>query len=159
MTASSLPGTVGNDAGNGTVDNDAGITDIEQIRRLTHEYAGNLDGGLLDELVSLFTDDGVWDGSGWGIPAIQGTKALREFFAATMASNAGTCHLTSNHIITIDGNSAACTAYFHAFGRRLDGSLNDSLGIYTDELVRTAQGWKFSRRSVRGMLTPPAAGS
>lgn len=155
MTSSPASGAVAGAAG--TVENSS--NDIEQLRRLTHRYAGSLDGGRLDELVSLFTADGIWDGSGWGIPAVQGTENLREFFAATMASNDGTCHLTLNHIIDVDGDSAAGTAYFHAFGRRRDGSLQDSLGTYTDEFVRTAQGWKFGRRSVAGMLAPPAAGS
>lgn len=152
MTASPLPGAVPTDAGSGN----NGSSDVELIRRLTHEYAANLDGGRLEDLLSLFTDDGTWDGSGWGIPAISGTAALREFFAATMGSNAGTVHLTLNHIISVDGDTAAGTAYFHAFGRRPDGSLTDSLGIYTDEFVRTAQGWKIGRRSVTGLLAEPS---
>lgn len=135
----------------------AADSDIELIRRLTHEYVSALDGGRLDDLLALFTEDGVWDGTGWGIPAVQGTAALREFFTSTMASNRGTCHLVLNHIIDVDGDTAKGTAYFHAFGRRLDGSLQDSLGLYSDSFARTARGWKFARRSVSGLLTPPAA--
>lgn len=131
-------------------------SDVELIRRLTHEYAAYLDGGRLDELVSLFTADATWDGSGWGIPPVQGTAALKDFFASTMSSNAGTVHLVLNHIINADGDTAEGTACFHAFGRSLDGTLQDSLGIYTDSFVRTPQGWKFSRRAVTGLLAPPA---
>lgn len=131
-------------------------SDVELIRRLTHEYSAHLDGGRLDELVSLFTGDGIWDGTGWGIPPVQGTSALRDFFASTMSSNAGTVHLVLNHIIDLDGDTAKGTACFHAFGRRLDGNLHDSLGLYTDTFIRTAQGWKFSRRAVTGLLAPPA---
>ncbi|WAP51320.1 nuclear transport factor 2 family protein [Arthrobacter sp. ATA002] len=132
-------------------------SDVELIRRLTHEYVSALDGGRLDDLVSLFTEDGVWDGTGWGIPAVQGSAALRGFFESTMSSNRGTCHLVLNHIIDVEGNSATGTAYFHAFGRRLDGSLQDSLGLYSDVFARTSRGWKFARRSVSGLLASPAA--
>lgn len=131
-------------------------SDIEQIRRLTHEYVSALDGGRLEELVSLFAEDGIWDGTGWGIPAVRGSAALREFFESTMSSNRGTCHLVLNHIIDVDGDRAAGTAYFHAFGRRLDGSLQDSLGLYSDTFTRTAGGWKFAYRSVSGLLASPA---
>ncbi|WP_461170278.1 nuclear transport factor 2 family protein [Arthrobacter sp. Z1-15] len=136
----------------------AADSDVELIRRLTHEYVSALDGGRPDDLVALFTEDGIWDGTGWGIPVIQGSAALREFFESTMSSNLGTCHLVLNHIIDVEGDAAECTAYFHAFGRRLDGSLQDSLGLYSDVFARTAGGWKFARRSVSGLLAPPAAG-
>ncbi len=133
-------------------------SDVEQLRQLMHKYSSHLDAGRLDELVSLFTDDGVWDGSAWGLPEIQSTADLRTFFAETVSGHAGTVHLVLNHIITVDSDAATGTAYFQAFGLDAEGNRKDSLGIYTDAFVRTLQGWKFARRAVRAALTPPAAG-
>ncbi|MDN3480903.1 nuclear transport factor 2 family protein [Arthrobacter sp. APC 3897] len=135
-------------------------SDVEQLIQLMHRYSSHLDAGRLDELVSLFADDGVWDGSAWGLPEIRGTGELRSFFADTMSGPSNTLHLVLNHIIDADADADTATgsAYFHVFSLTHDGTRRDSLGIYTDRFVRTARGWKFARRSVGAAPTPPAAG-
>lgn len=134
-------------------------TDVEQLQKLMHRYSACLDNGRLDELVSLFADDGVWDGSAWGLAEISGTADLRAFFHATINAHAGsgTVHLVFNHIIDVASDTASATAYFQAFGLNPDGTRKDSLGLYTDQFVRIGSEWKFSRRSVRAVLNPPAS--
>lgn len=133
-------------------------SDVELLRKLMHQYSQCLDNGRLEDLVALFADDGVWDGSAWGLAEVKGTEELRDFFEATISTHAGsgTVHLVLNHIIDTAGDTATGTAYFQAFGLNPDGTRKDSLGVYTDQFVRTGAGWKFARRSVRAVLAPPA---
>ena len=133
-------------------------TDVELLMKLMHQYSDCLDNGRLEELVALFTDDGVWDGSAWGLAEVRGAAQLRTFFDATILAHAGTgtVHLVLNHIIDVSADTAAGTAYFQAFGRNPDGTRKDSLGLYTDQFVRTGASWKFARRTVRAVLGPPA---
>ncbi|MFJ7748821.1 nuclear transport factor 2 family protein [Arthrobacter sp. NPDC097144] len=134
-------------------------TDVEQLQKLMHRYCACLDNGRLDELVSLFADDGVWDGSAWGLAEISGRADLRAFFQATINAHpdSDTVHLVFNHIIDTASDTASGTAYFQVFGLNPDGTRKDSLGQYTDEFVRIGPDWKFSRRSVRAVLAPPAS--
>jgi hypothetical protein len=58
-------------------------------------------------------------------------------------------HTTTNHIVTVDGDTAhqRCTLLLIKLGR--DGAQSfDRVGWYDDELVRTAAGWRFRSRTV-----------
>jgi len=66
--------------------------------------------------------------------------------------------LTTNPYIEVDGDRATHTCKMIIFTAPGDRSANDFVGTgtYTDELVRTPQGWKFSRRSsVMDRQAPP----
>jgi ketosteroid isomerase-like protein len=57
-----------------------------------------------------------------------------------------TQHLSTNHIITVEGDSATCTscAVIHRLRPRNDGhDAFDTHGYYTHALTRTAEGWKI----------------
>lgn len=59
-------------------------------------------------------------------------------------------HVTTNIRVTVDGDRAHGTAYLHM----LAGGEGDTpprltmTGVYADELVRTADGWRFRRRVI-----------
>ena len=130
--------------------------DTEQIRRLTHEYSWAIDKFLLDELLGLFAEDAVFDMRGFGAPAASvGHEEVRATFAALIDSLSGCVHLTMNHLIDVDGDTATGTVYCHAFVVNPDGSRADNLALYEDSYVRSGDGWKFSQRSVKPLL--PAA--
>lgn len=130
--------------------------DVEQIRRLTHEYAWAIDNFLLEDLVALFTDDGVFDMRGFGAPAASvGSEAVRATFATLIDSLSGCAHLMTNHLIHVDGDIATGTSYCHAFVVNPDGSRVENLALYEDTYVHTDTGWKFRARSVKPLL--PAA--
>ena len=62
-----------------------------------------------------------------------------------------THHMVSNHEIDVDGDSAHHTCLVHAQHVRYDapGGSNYVIGgRYTDELVRTQQGWRIAHREL-----------
>jgi hypothetical protein len=59
-----------------------------------------------------------------------------------------TQHLSTNHIITVEGNSATCTSCAVIHRRRQRDAKHDALdthGYYTHTLTRTAEGWKICK--------------
>jgi ketosteroid isomerase-like protein len=127
--------------------------DVEQIRRLTHDYAWAIDNSLLEDLVALFTEDAVFDMRGFGAPAESaGREAVRDAFSAMIDSLGGCVHLTMNHLIDVDGDTASGRVYCHAFVVNPDGSRAENLALYEDAYSRTDSGWKFSSRVVTPML-------
>lgn len=127
--------------------------DIGQIRRLTHDYAWAIDNFLLDDLVALFTEDAVFDMRGFGAPAeAAGREAVRGAFSAMIDSLGGCVHLTMNHLIDVDGDTASGKVYCHAFVLNPDGSRAENLALYDDVYVRTEDGWRFRSRVVSPML-------
>jgi 3-phenylpropionate/cinnamic acid dioxygenase small subunit len=55
-----------------------------------------------------------------------------------------TQHLVGNHLVTIDGDSAVCTASFQATHRKPDDSLWTLGGTYRFDLTRTGDGWRIT---------------
>jgi hypothetical protein len=81
-----------------------------------------------------------------------------------------TQHYITNHAVSVSGDHAHSSCYVLAqhFLRGAEGGSKFMVGgIYSDELVRTAEGWQIARRDVRGVWTsgnrtialygPPAA--
>lgn len=65
-------------------------------------------------------------------------------------------HMVSNHQVTIDGDTATSRCYFHAQHVRraaIAGPNYIVAGIYTDDLVRTAAGWRIKHRDLKVLWT------
>ncbi|MFD1210802.1 nuclear transport factor 2 family protein [Arthrobacter sp. GCM10027362] len=129
--------------------------DVEQIRRLVHEYSRAIDTFQLTGVVGTFADDAVWDMSALGAPQASGIDQVRAAFAALIDSLTACCHFTTNHLVDVDGDTATGTVYCHAFAVGADGSRAENLVLYSDDYTRTAKGWKFQRRTVTPLM--PAA--
>lgn len=59
-----------------------------------------------------------------------------------------TQHLSSNHIITVEGDEATCISCFVIYRILLNNEGDDFFdthGYYTHTLLRTSQGWKISK--------------
>lgn len=128
-------------------------SDVEEIRRLTSDYAWAIDRFELDELMELFTEDGVFDMTPLGAPAAsEGQAAVREGFAALIAGLKDCVHMMMNHRIDVQGNTATGTSYCHAFMISADGEKADNLITYEDTYAREASGWKFRSRIIKPSL-------
>lgn len=128
-------------------------TDVEQIRRLTSDYAWTIDNFQLDDLVELFSDDGVFDMRAFGAPAAaEGKPAVREGFSALIDSLAGCVHMMMNHRIDVTGDTAQGTAYCHAFMTTAAGDKAENHVLYEDSYVRGIGGWKFQKRVLKQLL-------
>ncbi len=130
------------------------FNDLEAIRRLTYEYAMAVDTMQLDKLVDLFVPEAVFDPGPGGVPVMNDRDEIEAFFKATFEGSRNLYHLTSNHIIDVDGDSATGTVYYAASGVTADGASFGANGYYGDTYVRTDDGWKFQRREAAALLDP-----
>jgi hypothetical protein len=139
------------------------LEDAEEIRRLKALYGEYWDAGWTTSgsgqgLASLFTEDGVWDGRPVISDVLQGHQAIAEHCEAFVRFNTHTAegeerehpslsmHMTSNPRIDLDGDRAQAT--FIGFLTTADPDRDQAYwcgGRYVDDLVRTADGWRFSR--------------
>ena len=92
---------------------------------------------------------------GHGFPLSKGDE-LRAFVVGR-AGIAPRRHLVSSILVDGDGDRASLRAYLQVVAMGDDGSLQVAVqGTYDDELVRTADGWRFTRRSFAPDTAPPA---
>ena len=120
----------------------------EEIRDLVARYNANGDTGRFAQVRALFTADAVMriepDDEYVGI------EAIMTIFTGTSSNTASSGlthvrHFTSTHQIDFDDDD-------HASGRLYFAVLTDvgldHWGRYVDRYVRTAERWRFARRSV-----------
>ena len=124
------------------------LVDRAAISDLLDNYATGIDGRDFGLVSSLFTDDAHLDYSTSGGPAGDRDEVMH-WLRTTLPEVALTQHLLVNRRIRIDGDSAAAST--DLFNPLLFGS-GDNVqvlllgGRYDDELTRTDEGWRISRR-------------
>jgi uncharacterized protein (TIGR02246 family) len=127
----------------------AWLVDRTQIRELTARYNRAFDDGDADAFAATFTGDGVMEIDGG--PATTGSAALAEMVRRTPY---GIVHVTVDAVVEVDGDRAVQDVTLLVVGRpgpdepaeKRRSRLARS-GRYHDELVRTAEGWRFTRRT------------
>lgn len=120
------------------------LADWIAIRELTARVGRAFDDRRPDEWAGCFTEDAVFEVV--GRLRLEGAQALREFAAAAPY---GSVHTTTDPVIEVDGDRAVQTCTLISARRTEDHQpvVFGGTGRYTDELVRTAAGWRFARRS------------
>lgn len=75
-------------------------------------------------------------------------EAITAFMAQAHAALGPTLHRLSNIVIEGEGDEAIAQSYVDALlmPGEADGQVHQAAGRYEDRLVRTAAGWKISRR-------------
>lgn len=121
------------------------MTDRDDIVDVLVRYATGIDRRDWPLFRTVFTEDCVLD---YGeIGAWSGVDAVTEFMEQTHAMAGHTLHRMSNHAITVDGDTAAARTYVDALILAQDNNSGvNAVGFYDDELVRTGDGWRISRR-------------
>ena len=117
----------------------------EQIRELTYAYGLAIESQDENSMAALFTEDGSVDFSSLGRGVIRGHDALREFYRSTWPLEVKP--FFTNHVITIDGESASGICSLENRAVR-DGESWIGAGRLHDNYVLTDGGWKFSARRV-----------
>ena len=118
--------------------------DRDAIRHLLAIYTYNGDRGRLAELAACFAADGVLEFPG---NRLQGPEAIAAGLGGGERNPARSFvrHHITNPLIEVDGDAATARSYFAV----TSDNGPDHSGTYSDRLVRTAQGWRFTHRVVR----------
>ncbi|HIG72572.1 MAG: nuclear transport factor 2 family protein [Myxococcales bacterium] len=128
--------------------------DTVNILQLYSRYSTAIDTGDGAGFANCFLPDGVFDS---GINVLEGFEAISKFADQTHSAMPGMRHNATNIVIdslekdaASDGaDTSADRAQGSAFliGYVVDGGYKVIVtGRYSDELTRTADGWRFSRR-------------
>jgi hypothetical protein len=102
-----------------------------------------------EELTSVFADEVVLDYTSLngGEPATLTPGQIVDAWSGLFSRLDATQHLVSNHLVTVDGDTAVCTAQFqatHLLANRFGSPLWTLGGAYRFDLVRTGDGWRIS---------------
>lgn len=115
-----------------------------EIMELAAHFDNGLDGEDEAKFVGTFTPDGVLAGF-WG--EARGPEQIAgayQFMLSTFARNRH--HVVTNHEIEVTGDRATMFSYLTVFDRATLTIIGTA--SFTDELVRTPQGWRFARRTL-----------
>lgn len=121
------------------------------IHDLVHSYAVMLDTGKMAELAQLFATDAVLNDSyGSSEPGPENVIAyLQSAINIELPDNTSRPkfmrhNITTHRVRMTDGSSAKADTYFMA----VTDVGPDHWGRYRDDVVRTAEGWRFGHRAV-----------
>jgi ketosteroid isomerase-like protein len=124
------------------------LTDRAAILDVVIAYATALDGRDWEALAGLFTEDARWEYRASG-EQVRGSQAIAARIRPALEHLDATQHLNGNHVITVHGDEAEHTCYYHAQHVRRglpDGELFLGAGRYEDRLRRTPDGWRLTDR-------------
>jgi len=142
------------------------LEDREAIRSLIAQYGPLADAGEADAVAALWREDGVYGVGGMGeargqveIAGLIDGPVHRELMAD------GCAHLLGPVAIKLDGDRALARGHSVVFRHGAGGFAVHRVSANRWELVRTAEGWRVSRRdnalldgdaAARALLTPPS---
>lgn len=120
------------------------VQDFIEIQQLYAKYNHAIDAGNAEEWAATFTADGVFNGRFTGREALVG-------FVNTWKSNGGLNrrHWNSNLTVTATPQGARGSVYLMLMDVSVKPAAVLSTGMYADELVKTAEGWRFKTRVVK----------
>ena len=126
------------------------LADRAAIVDVATGYATAVDSRDWVALAGLFTEDAHWVYPPTG-EDLTGPAAIASYIRKSIERLDASQHLLGNHVVTIDGDEARHTCYFHAQHVLLglpDGETYFSGGRYEDQLRRTPEGWRLTYRTV-----------
>lgn len=123
------------------------LVDRALISDLMMTFARALDERDWDAYASTYTEDGVLNIGDF--VQLEGREAIRSATASPrgLGGYSGTWHGSSNHSITVSGDTATLRSYLLGVHMLSDSRRDhaDGAGWYDCELVRTEDGWRFAR--------------
>ena len=119
---------------------------IQEIKELNARYNFAVDECDADAWAGCFTADGVFNALLEG-ERPRGTAQLRAFVRTVNDAFGQMNHLTTNELITFDGETAKQKCYLLFFSKK-GGQLEGNICVYDDDLARENGAWKYCRRNV-----------
>jgi hypothetical protein len=131
------------------------LEDREAIRVLIRDYGRLLDERKFEEFGQLFAAEGEYvSGNTTKGPAAIGDSLKRIMTANSLGLAEPNFHVLFNDHIELHGDRADATSQSFFVAPGADGAPQIiMMATYTDSFVRTAQGWKFARRVVKGNMS------
>jgi 3-phenylpropionate/cinnamic acid dioxygenase small subunit len=131
--------------------------DRQDISDVLLRYATGIDRRDWPLFRTVFTDDCQLDYGEVG--AWTGGDEVTEFMQQAHAMAGHTMHRLTNQVITVDGDTAQSRTYVDALIMVGEGNSGvNAAGLYDDDLVRTADGWRVSRRQFIQVRVAPVGG-
>jgi len=126
------------------------LIDRADISDTVIRYATGIDMRDWQAYRSCFTDEVDIDFTSWtgGTPLRLTADEWTEGVRRSLSGFKSTQHISTNHVITINGDEAMCVSYMQAqhYLPAESGSNCFTLGgYYTNTLVRTPRGWKIHK--------------
>jgi ketosteroid isomerase-like protein len=127
------------------------VSDEFAIQQTINAYTEGASRADWPQVMSTFLPDAVW-----AVPSrnreLQGHDVIQPAMAGFIEQMAYFVQLNTPALIQVDGDRARARSVIREHGRFKDrDEALEVLGIYEDELVRTAQGWKFARRTFHSL--------
>lgn len=129
------------------------MSDEIAVQQTLNTYSVNASLGKLEEMVATFLPHGVWEVPDIGArfegqdSILAGAKLINESLEYIV-------QLNSPAIIKVNGDTATAQSVIRECGKYAGTQRSlEVLGLYSDKLVRTPDGWRFAVRTftVRGM--------
>jgi uncharacterized protein (TIGR02246 family) len=124
--------------------------DLVDIQQLYAKYNWTLDSGDAEGYASTFTPDGVFNNN-VGHDAI---VKFAETFHAGLGSHVH--HWNTNLMIQPTADGASGQVYLVLVDFATKPATIATSATYSDQLVKTAQGWRFTKRQTKGDVAPPS---
>jgi 3-phenylpropionate/cinnamic acid dioxygenase small subunit len=130
------------------------LLDEREIIKLCYRYAAALDDRDWELLRTCFLPDAVAEYE--GLDRCDGFEAIQELCRGALAPLDRSHHLVGNVYPVVDGHEATCQCYLQAQHVRAGTPGGDTFllgGRYSDELVRTEEGWRIAVRRLETWWT------
>lgn len=119
---------------------------VLQIKELNARYNFAVDEGDADCWAACFTRNGTFNALIEGQKPV-GTAELKAFVKVVTDAFGEMHHLTTNEVITVEGNTARQKCYL-MFYFKINGTLEGHICVYNDWLQYEDGTWKYNRRDV-----------
>lgn len=125
------------------------LEDIEAIKQLKALYCEICDDGHdPDRIVTIFTEDGIWEGKGIG--TAHGHAEIRALFTRFKAMMSFTQHMTMNPRIEVTGEQARGTWYFFGpFTFNENNQAKWQASRYHEEYAKVGGEWKIRHLKIQ----------
>ena len=122
------------------------------IRSLAAAYTDAVNRRDGEAMAAVYSEDGILHSPAAGAP-LQGIEKLRKRFKRLVeVERELMMQLTHSGVVEIDGDRSTARWWFSEIKRPTGGTFEMIFGVYQDEMVRTAAGWRFAKRTVDAPL-------